>query len=80
MPKDQHAQSRKKIYADELRFIQMYPNRTLKLDFLCQKFSEYQFRTFVKKTFFDKFNVKNNLFLKSCPIFDKLSFIGGIFK
>ena len=27
------------------------------------------------KTFFDKFNFKNDLFLKPCPIFDELSFI-----
>ena len=34
--------------------------------------------TFVR-IFFDQFNFENNLFLKSCPIFDGPSFIAGIF-
>ena len=53
----------------------------MKVDFLSKNFfiEEYQFRTptFVK-TFFDKLNFKNNLFLKSYPIFDQPSFINGI--
>ena len=75
--------------ADELQFIRKYQNRTLKVDFLCQKLWEsFQKKFSLEKsnlghqllfnTFFDKFNFKNNSFIKSCPIFDKPSFINGI--
>ena len=37
-PKNQHAQKKKKS-TNELRFIEKYQNRTLKVDFLCQKLS-----------------------------------------
>ena len=66
-------------------FFEKYQNPTLKVNFLCQKLSKsfqknfslkniYPFRspTFVK-TFFDKYNFKNNLFLKSCTNFDEHS-------
>ena len=88
MPKNQHAQ-RKKKSADELQFIEKYQNHTLKVDFLCQKLSKsFQKKFSLKninlghqlllKIFFDKFNFRNNLLLKSGPIFDEPSFINEI--
>jgi isocitrate dehydrogenase kinase/phosphatase len=69
--------------ADELWFIKKYQNRTLKVDFLCQKLSEsFQNKFSLKNINLGHqlmFNFKNNLFLKSCPIFDEPSFINGIF-
>ena len=53
----------------------------MEVDFLCQKLSESFINLgnqLLLKTFFDKFNFKNDLFLKSCQIFDEPSFINGI--
>jgi hypothetical protein len=66
--------------ADKLRFIEKYQNHALKVDFLYQKLSE-SFKKKISfknislghqlflKTFFDKFNFENYLFLKIMPNF-----------
>ena len=66
-PKNQHAQKKKKS-TNELRFIEKYQNRTLKVDFLCLKLSE----SFQIKFSLKNINLGHQLLLK--PFFDKIQF------
>ena len=75
---------------DELRFIKKCQNCTFKVNFGCQKSTDFfQKKNSSKninlgdhlllKTFFSRLNFESLNFLKLCPIFDELTFPVGIF-
>ena len=75
----------KKKSVNEWQFDKKCQNGTFRVNFWCQKSTEFKKKMnsnlgdqFLLKTFFSSVNFWTGLLLKSCPIFDKLTFIDRI--